>query len=77
MPILPSWDQPNRWQPMGVWDEKMAQDYAKTPRAPPPALRPSRDLLGMDLSGSWLPVCWQLCHQYGLGLTSWFFLLWS
>ena len=45
MPILPSRDQPNRWQPVGVWDEKMAQDYAKTPRAPPPALCPSYDPL--------------------------------
>ena len=77
VPIFPSKDQPNWWQPVGVWDEKMAQNYAKTPRAPLPALRPSHDLLGMDLSGSRLSVCWQLYHQYGLGLTSWLFLLWS
>lgn len=46
---------------VGMCDENMAQGYSKALRAPS---HPTPRLLGIDLSGSRLPVYWWLYCQY-------------
>ena len=78
-PSSPQGTKPKPTQPVGVCDEKMAQDHAEALRGllhcPHPPTNPSHDLLGIDLSASWLPACWRLYRQYVDWTGSYFLVL--
>ena len=53
MPILPSRDQPNRWQPVGVWMRKWPRTTQRLPGHP---RLPSAPAMTPWHGSKWLPV---------------------